>query len=500
MRLLRLYIDKYLLLRDLDLDFDRPGRLDTASYSLDFLVGVNGSGKSTVMRALAQIFSDLRAGRSTDFDYLVEYVLQGRDGPYHVRVGPGKTGAAHMTVRRGGAEGEKLFDDDSVDERYLPARLVIHSTGSDAEWDGILARTTFGGADQAASPETLVDPVQRVVKEVPGHLPATEQEDASEGEPPFLLVRASRLPLVTLCGLLGNLASDEKPLDPVLYSVGIRHVRGFSLRFRLHTALSDRTTFDILKNRGPRHVRQGNDHLLVFDLSQDGRGVAKGLLEHPDIGGSLALFGKLNKLLDPDQTGQPTLQQVNIFFEREIVVPEEGEEAADVSRLLLLDWLSDGEQSFLGRMALLAMLDADDSLILLDEPEVHFNDYWKREVVSLLNGVLGERSNHVLITTHSGILLSDVTEAQITLLVRTKAGVSEVRPVGLKTLGADVGEILVSVFGADMPTGAAAVKRFVEAVSSGDRETVESQLALVNPGMWRFRLIQRLRELDAPSA
>ena len=56
MRLRRMHITDYLLLRDLDLRLDRPGRLDTGSYALDFLVGVNGSGKSTVLRALAQSF------------------------------------------------------------------------------------------------------------------------------------------------------------------------------------------------------------------------------------------------------------------------------------------------------------------------------------------------------------------------------------------------------------------------------------------------------------
>ena len=99
MRLRRLHISDYLLLRDLDLRFDRPGRLDTGSYALDFLVGVNGSGKSTVLRALAQIISDLRADRTTDFSYVLEYELQGRDGPYHVSVEQRPDKTRHMTVR-----------------------------------------------------------------------------------------------------------------------------------------------------------------------------------------------------------------------------------------------------------------------------------------------------------------------------------------------------------------------------------------------------------------
>lgn len=501
MRVRRLQITDYLLLHDLDLRFDRPGRLDTGSYALDFLVGVNGSGKSTVLRALAQIISDLRADRTTDFSYILDYVLQGRDGPYQVFIEQRSDRTKHMRVTSASSDTPPIFDSDAIDRSYLPTLLVIYTTGSEAEWDRLMQRTGSDGESEAANAQTLADPVQRTVRELPGHLPQTQRAtETAQVEPPFLVLRATRLPLVTLCGLLAHLASASGPLSAVLDSAGLKHIRGFSLRFRLHTALSDFAAFDTLRSYAARHVRQGNDHLLVFDLSETGESHATKLLGDPDIGGSLALFRKLDRLMDPGASGEPTLQQINILFERDIQAPEEDTEGNDVTRLLLLDWLSDGEQSFLGRMAMLAMLDAEDSLILLDEPEVHFNDYWKREIVSLLDAVLGQHSNHVLITTHSGILLSDVTEGQITLLVRSAAGFAQQRPVGLKTLGADIGDILVSVFGADMATGAAAVKRFEEALVSDDLESVATELTHIGPGMWRFRLRQRLEELNAPSS
>lgn len=44
MKLINLYIKDHLLLHELNLRFDRDGRLDEKeSYRLDFLVGVNGS-------------------------------------------------------------------------------------------------------------------------------------------------------------------------------------------------------------------------------------------------------------------------------------------------------------------------------------------------------------------------------------------------------------------------------------------------------------------------
>ena len=85
----------------------------------------------------------------------------------------------------------------------------------------------------------------------------------TETEPPYLLVRASRLPLVTLCGLLAHLASASKPLSAVLESAGLKHVRGFSLRFRLHTALSDFTAFNSLK----RYARATSARATTISLS-----------------------------------------------------------------------------------------------------------------------------------------------------------------------------------------------------------------------------------------
>lgn len=88
---------------------------------------------------------------------------------------------------------------------------------------------------------------------------------------------------------------------------------------------------------------------------------------------------------------------------------------ADVDDVLLFDELSsDGEQVYLGRMALLHLLeDESDALLLLDEPEVHVNDKWKREIVDIIDRVLKDRANDVLISTHSSITLTDVFNDEI---------------------------------------------------------------------------------------
>jgi hypothetical protein len=84
-----------------------------------------------------------------------------------------------------------------------------------------------------------------------------------------------------------------------------------------------------------------------------------------------------------------------------------------------LTFLSDGERMFLGRMSLLYLLwDSQNALMLLDEPETHFNDYWKREIVDILDKSLNKRATDVVLTTHSSIALTDAFDKEITLLRR----------------------------------------------------------------------------------
>lgn len=502
MKLRRLHIiERYLLLRDLDLHFDRPGRLDTGAYALDFLVGVNGSGKSTVLRALTQIVSDLRADQISTFSYELEYEFKGRDGPYFVSIVQQRTDEGqnrHMTVRPHSLSEAPIFDADSIDQRYLPAQLVVHTTGAEEEWEGLLIGADAVSDAARAADDVLDDSIRRSVVELPGHLPSTTPIETAEAEPSFLLIRASRLSLVTLCGLLAHLASTDQPLKDVLNSLGLEHISGFSLQFRLHKVLSPFETFNALVDHATRHVQQGNDHLLVFDLFAE-PGLPSHLISDAAMGGSLGLFSKLDRLLEPDASGEPTLRQVNVFLERRVpdATGDTDESQDSLPRVFLLDWLSDGEQSFLGRMAMLAMLDTEDSLILLDEPEVHFNDYWKREIVALLDMVMKGHTNHLLIATHSSIVLSDVTEAHITSLVRTNEGFAERVEFTAPTFGADPSTIMVHVFDTGTAIGAFSAQYLASALDRNNEAELRDLLDRVGVGYWQFRILNRLEKLDA---
>lgn len=502
MRLLRFYVSKHLLLRDLDLRFDRPGRLDMGQYALDFLVGVNGSGKSTLLRALTQVFSNLGSSQPNSFDFELEYLLGEKETAQKVvirRLTKDNRTTQTMLVK----SGEEIIypESESIDDNYLPKNVIVYSSGNEAEWVRLLNDAQEDPGVEDASKEILDDPVLRSIKELPGSMVKKRFVETLDAPPPFWLMRSKNLPIITLCGLLTHITKhNDDLLSEALTALKVEKINGFSLRFRMHSTLSPDEDYKRLAKLATRHLRQGTDRLLYFDFANRPSLAANLLKEYVN---GFELYRRLEHITRPDDTGQPTLQQVNIFLQGIAQpVPEEEtdiEENNTVPNLILLDWLSDGEQSFLGRMALLAMLDTDDSLILLDEPEVHFNDYWKREIVSLLDSVMSSHTNHLLITTHSSILLSDVTDDQITVMFKNEDGISQHRRPGVKTFGADPSEIMTVLFQTEIPSGRLSTESLTVAVTDGNKETVEGYLQTVGPGMWRFRLKQRLGEIDASS-
>ncbi|MDV6345296.1 AAA family ATPase [Nitrosomonas sp. Is37] len=177
---------------------------------------------------------------------------------------------------------------------------------------------------------------------------------------------------------------------------------------------------------------------------------------------------------------------------------------ADVEDILLFDELSDGEQVYLGRMALFHLLEGEsDALLLLDEPEVHFNDKWKREIVDIIDGVLKERANDVLIATHSSIALTDVFNDEI-ILFQKRSGHSVPIDIRSTTFGADPSEVMIRLFGVPDSMGERALEwldaQLERQWTKNDLPELEKLLERVGPGFYRSELRGILRTLKENAA
>ncbi|RMH93272.1 MAG: hypothetical protein D6681_13720 [Calditrichaeota bacterium] len=169
-----------------------------------------------------------------------------------------------------------------------------------------------------------------------------------------------------------------------------------------------------------------------------------------------------------------------------------------VPDLMRANWLSDGERMFLGRIALFYLLqDMDDALLILDEPETHFNDVWKRQLVDILDRALKDQKIEVVISTHSSIALTEAFAQEIALLKNGTLG-----RVTTPTFGSDPSEIMINVFDAPDSIGERALEYLDTLLDKTDWTPAEIEelgqlIQHIGPGYYRSELRIKWRQLRA---
>lgn len=520
MKLKRCYIGRYRVLRRLSIDFS--GNQSDGSIALDFLVGPNGCGKSTLLQALAEIFKALENNiDQVSFPFMLEYELRRDNTTQTIYVAN-----CNPDDQPDGTPGEEVVrvngSATTWDSRLLPKTIAILTTGREEEWRRVLFPPKIGphtanelSGDPGEQPDidTLTD---RALHELPGLPAPAEQEEAPEVQSGVHFIPSESLSLVTLCAILVEMSQNQGgklgPLEAVFADANIGRVCGFALKFRLNEGIAtelDRNEIAALAQAATRAVHLGSDRLLYFDLTTQPQQQASRILSKR--GGSFALYNFLMRLCKGEVQSERVLQEVTIFLQRatttRITVDEDEDEQPERTPLHMLAWLSDGERSFLGRMSLFSMLRGVESLILLDEPEVHFNDYWKRQIVFRLEASLKDQHSHALITTHSSITLTDVPSEDILILHRGDIYTEQCGTPRIPTLAADPSDIIVHVFQAPYATGAHAVhqvRRILDEV--GDQTDAESRKKLerlkgqVGAGYWSYRIRRALHRFDNNAA
>jgi AAA domain, putative AbiEii toxin, Type IV TA system len=208
------------------------------------------------------------------------------------------------------------------------------------------------------------------------------------------------------------------------------------------------------------------------------------------------------RLRDWERTG--LLEDLTLSVKR-LHRPEAADGEPD-DTVVTYDQLSDGEQMLLGRMGLLFLLRGQDgSLLLLDEPETHFNDVWKREIVEMVDmGLLNSTAANVIVATHTSIALTDAFAAEVTLLSKHE-GKTTADAVALPLFGADPGRVLLHVFGAPDMIGVRAAKLLRAKLAQvtwtdADKEALRALIDETGSGWPRAKLMEILERLDKPDA
>lgn len=114
-----------------------------------------------------------------------------------------------------------------------------------------------------------------------------------------------------------------------------------------------------------------------------------------------------------------------------------------------LEESSSGEYHFISSIIGLLATVTDNSVVLIDEPEVSLHPNWQMKYINFLNKIFEKyNSAHFIISTHSHFLISDLNPEKSTILslVKAKDENISVNPIEFNTYGWSAEQILLDVF------------------------------------------------------
>ena len=141
--------------------------------------------------------------------------------------------------------------------------------------------------------------------------------------------------------------------------------------------------------------------------------------------------------------------QEKVFFFLDYYIKKNHLGSEEVVPLLMKN-LSDGEQQFLHTMGICLMLKNKSALLLLDEPETHFNPDWRSKFIRTLKKSLDHsQSNNlmtdILITSHSPFIISDCYPDKVIAFEKGKQPINA-RDMNFRTYGTSVDIIMENIF------------------------------------------------------
>ena len=182
---------------------------------------------------------------------------------------------------------------------------------------------------------------------------------------------------------------------------------------------------------------------------------------------------------------------------------------------LLLREFSDGEHQFLHTIGICLMMKERRSLLLLDEPETHFNPSWRAKFIKILNDSItagnlkglpnGDFNVHllkdVIITSHSPFIISDCMPDNVIFFKRNKdtlkVEAESAKEMDFNTYGTSVEVILDELFDYNQSIGDWSKQEllniaFEKIKTEKDISEVKSKLRILGPSIEKDLVLTKL--------
>lgn len=463
MKIKKLWISEYKNIKDTTLNFE--------SDLVTLLVGRNGLGKSNLIEILALIFRELE---------LIDIRQEFLDWPY-------KTGHFEFRIKYECKNSEmriQCFNDKGEDVFYIQRR----DKGSDLDYETIPFAEFKKRRKEEFLPDYIIGYYSGENKRIRNIIRPFEENvwetlkknvDSDQGFRSMFFAENHHAQLVLLTVLLyrSNPPSPEflERLDrlikeftsfsslenflihlkqPIWYNRSSKKHRVRSIEKIVENLLPKKTSEEEVHN--PFWNAKGKAHKVIsffYDISPD-----EPTAYYDEKEGQEYLIIDLDKNIVSkkvsDEFEHPanfldaldSLYVIDSIHHIQLKVRSEKRDTSFVFQAM-----SEGEQQLVTVLGLILLTGRQDCLFLLDEPDTHLNPAWQRKYVELLTEFnLNDDNSHIIVATHSPLLVQAATNADIFLFKEGNYGV-EVFREDFKIRNWRIDHVLLSKF-FDLPS------------------------------------------------
>jgi len=481
------------------------------------LVGLNGSGKSNLIEAIAEVFcflelinlpwkkvsSSTSRYRANRHQFELEYSLTDQHGERLIRVRKTKkTGADFYVVLDNGAE--EAVESGRAQLNLLPRRIVGYSSGHNETVSHPFLRT-----------KTIYS------EEVRDAAPANDAE--TSGSDVVFDTRTLYMDYESNAAILisNYIFCEPAELATIEEFTRVRGVSNFGLRFNrkragksgpnsivrltkelksyLHSfALCAGTTYD--ENQLSINLRFQISPETIALFRQEFKS-AEGLFM------AMHKWSLLNALILSDEQRNVYLSSdiTSGALERPPSVPPSDRvfNVVDLKVSLStpsieIDYsgLSDGEHQFIQVFGTALIFSAPGTLFLFDEPESHFNPEWRTKFNLILNRLPNCGRQEYIISTHSPFVVSGIRQENVYKFTRI-GGTVTCEPVGFETYGAAFDVLLKKLYSVNSLIDQSAREDLEQIIKRGSVEEMQNAVEEFAESKEKRRLYEAIIQVNS---
>jgi restriction system-associated AAA family ATPase len=470
MKLLNLHINKQFrsLPAGFKIEFRKPEDLETNLHEPICLVGVNGSGKSNVLEAIAEIFYSLDQYIRNEENYeiskfsigsfILEYTIPFTWSLDYLNWDSGLNfDSKNIQVRIAKNEnaapvfewinGEEIKPITESKDKALPERIIGYSSGQNELLSIPFYKSRFSFY------KSLLKEQKSIYK---GSVKSSRlqyidyEENASILLSNFLMAKDGEVGIIREKLFIDNIADFEIKINRNQKKRGVLKIGkeiDKLLSYLKSNAASVTPIGDGIEQLSfkvtPELKQSFQDNFL------DAVGLYNLFRQISYLNINSVKKAQIDSLLNSEQeiyenykiedfSADKKLFQISSIYIRK----------TDINYPISYKNLSDGEHQFIHIIGTLMMMKEENALFLFDEPETHFNPKWKYEYTETFKKVTSEQKSQILLSTHDPVLLSGLAKENVIVFNRPQADIERTYKPDRDLRGMGVDAILTSeIFG-----------------------------------------------------